>query len=267
MSVVPIEVEEPNYFITEENAFPISPLLKEEITHYCAGCHHGIAHRLITEVLSEMDLAGETIGIASIGCSSFIYDYIDIDWVEAPHGRASAVATGVKRALPDKIVFTYQGDGDLGAIGLCESIHAANRGEHISVLFINNTVYGMTGGQMGPTTLVGQKTTTSPKGRNASKEGAPLRIAEIMAGLDSVAFSARCSLHSMKHVLAAKKAIRKAFDIQYKGIGYSFVEMLAGCPTNWRIDPRAANKYIADAMVPVFPLGTFKDIVEDNKRG
>lgn len=262
MSVAPIIAS--SIYVEEESVFPISPVLKEETTHYCAGCHHGIAHRLIAEVLHEMRLADETIGIASIGCSSFIYDYIDLDWVEAPHGRAAAVATGLKRARPDKIVFSYQGDGDLGAIGLCETIHAANRGEHISVFFINNTVYGMTGGQMAPTTLIGQKTTTSPQGRNASTEGSPLRISEMMAGIDGVAFSIRCSLDSMKHVIAAKKAIRKAIDIQRKGMGYSFVEMLAGCSTNWRMDPRAANKYITESMIPVFPLGTFKDRTQES---
>ncbi len=248
-----------------QEAFSLSSSLTQQETHYCPGCQHGIAHRLIAEVLSEMQLAQNTIGVASVGCSSFIYNYVDIDWVEAPHGRASAVATGIKRAQPDKIVFTYQGDGDFGAIGLGESIHAANRGENISVFLINNTVYGMTGGQMGPTTLVGQKTTTSPAGRNASTEGSPLKLAEMFAGLAGVSFSTRCSLDSMKHVLAAKKAIRKAIEIQVQGLGYSLIEMLSGCSTNWRMDPRAANKHIAEAMIPVFPLGIYKDITSSNK--
>ena len=243
----------------ERLVFAPDPLLVDRPTHYCPGCHHGIAHRLVAELLTESGRADETIGVASVGCSVFIYNYIRADWLEAPHGRACAVATGVRRARPDKLVFAYQGDGDLAAIGLNESLQAANRGERITVFFVNNTVYGMTGGQMAPTTLPGQKTTTSPLGRNFANEGGPLKMAEIMAGLDGVAFSARCSLDSVKNVLAAKKAMRKAFEAQEKHLGFGFVELLSGCPTNLHLDPLSCNKRISEEMIPYFPLGVYKD--------
>lgn len=243
----------------EKLVFDTNPVLTENVTHYCPGCHHGIAHRLITQVIHEMGIAQDTILVPSVGCSAFIYDYMDLDCIEAPHGRASAVATGVKRARPDRFVFAYQGDGDLGSIGIAEAIHAANRGERITVFFVNNTVYGMTGGQMAPTTLLGQKTTTSPAGRSMANEGAPIRMAEIMAQLDGVVYSTRCALDSVKHILAAQKAIHHAFSIQQQNLGYSFVELLCGCPTNWRMDAISANERIAKEMIPVFPLGTFKD--------
>ncbi len=251
----------------EKLVFTSNPVLTDRATHYCPGCHHGIAHRLITEVIHEMDLAGQTILVPSVGCSAFIYDYMQLDCIEAPHGRASAVATGVKRARPDATVFAYQGDGDLGAIGLAEAVHAANRGEKITVFFVNNTVYGMTGGQMAPTTLLGQKTTTSPAGRQGHMEGGPMRMAEIMAQLHGVVYAARCSLDSVKHIRAAKKAIRTAFEVQCAGMGYSFVELLCGCPTNWHMDAVSANARIASEMIPVFPLGVYKDAREQHGQG
>ena len=246
--------------IDETLVFDANPVQADRATHYCPGCHHGIAHRLITEVLHELNLAERTILVPSVGCSAFIYDYMQLDCIEAPHGRASAVATGVKRARPDAIVFAYQGDGDMASIGLAEAMHAANRGEKITVFFVNNTVYGMTGGQMAPTTLVGQKTTTSPKGRNLQTEGGPIRMAEIMAQLDGVVYAARCALDSVKHIRDAKKVIRSAFEVQCSKAGYSFVELLCGCPTNWHMDAISANKHISEAMIPVFPLGIFKNI-------
>ena len=243
----------------ETPAFDRTPCLLDRATHYCPGCHHGIAHRLVAEVIDELGLRETTILAASVGCSAFIYDYMDVDCIEAPHGRASAVACGVKRARPDRVVFAYQGDGDLAAIGTNEALHAANRGEAITVIFVNNTVYGMTGGQMAPTTLLGQKTTTTPRGRSLDNEGAPLRMAELMGQLDGVSFSARCALNTVKNIMAAKKAVRAAFEAQVKLSGYGFVELLSGCPTNWHMDARAANEHIGKAMIPAFPLGTFKD--------
>jgi len=243
----------------EKLVFDTNSVLTEKITHYCPGCHHGIAHRLITQAIDDMDMAAETILVPSVGCSAFIYNYMNLDCIEAPHGRASAVATGVKRARPDRLVFAYQGDGDLGSIGIAEGIHAANRGEKITVFFVNNTVYGMTGGQMAPTTLLGQKTTTSPAGRSMKTEGAPIRMAEIMALLDGVVFSTRCALNTIKNIKTAQKAIRKAFEIQKQNLGYTFIELLCGCPTNWHMDAIAANEHIGSAMIPVFPLGVFKD--------
>jgi len=231
----------------------------DRATHYCPGCHHGTIHRLVGEVLDELGLREQAILVASIGCSVFLYNYLDVDSVEAPHGRAPAVATGVKRARPDNFVFAYQGDGDLASIGLAEIVHAANRGEKLSVVFVNNTVYGMTGGQMAPTTMEGQKTTTCPGGRCAEREGLPLRMAEIIGGLDSVAYSARVAVDSIKHLKAAKKAIRKAFECQVKGLGFGFVELLATCPTNWRMTPVQANERIAKELIPYFPLKVYKD--------
>ncbi len=244
----------------EKLIFDHPSVLSEAVTHYCPGCHHGIAHRLVAEVLEELELASRAIMVASVGCSVISYDYISVDSVESPHGRACAVATGVKRARPDTIVFTYQGDGDMGAIGLAESLHAAARGEHITAVFVNNTVYGMTGGQMAPTTLLGQKTTTTPMGRRMELEGGPVHMAEMMSQLAGVAYAERCSLDSVRHIRAAQDAIRKAFSIQAKGLGFSFVELLSGCPTNWHMDPVRANTRIREEMIPVFPLGVYKDI-------
>jgi 2-oxoglutarate ferredoxin oxidoreductase subunit beta len=233
--------------------------LKDVLTHFCPGCHHGTIHRLVAEALDEYELTKKTIGIASIGCSVFLYHYFDVDVVESPHGRAPAVATGVKRARPDHFVFTYQGDGDLAAIGTSEIIHSANRGEDITVIFVNNTTYGMTGGQMAPTTLVGQRTSTSPYGRNQSKDGAPLKIAELLSNLDGVAFSARVAVNNPRNLLDAKKQIRKAFRYQAEGKGFSFIEALSACPTNWGMNPLQANGRVAEELIPYFPLGVFKN--------
>lgn len=236
---------------------PVS--LKDVQTHFCPGCQHGTIHRLVAEAMDEFGVQDRTIGVASVGCSVFLYGYFDIDAIEAPHGRAPAVATGVKRALPDKFVFTYQGDGDLAAIGTSEIIHAANRGEKITVIFVNNTTYGMTGGQMAPTTLPAQKTSTSPYGRNVNSDGYPIRMAELLSNLQGVAYSARVAVNTPKNIAQAAKAVKKAFDVQLKGQGLAFVEVLSACPTNWGMDPLTANARVADEMIPYFPLAIFKD--------
>lgn len=233
--------------------------LKDVQTHFCPGCHHGTIHRIVAETLDEFDLAQQTIGVASIGCSVFLYSYLELDVVESPHGRAPAVATGIKRARPDRFVFTYQGDGDLAAIGTAEIIHAANRGENITVIFVNNTTYGMTGGQMAPTTLPGQRTSTSPYGRSPEKEGYPIRVAELLSGLDGVAFSARTAVNSPRNIMDAKKQVRKAFRYQVEGKGFSFVELLSACPTNWGMDAVEANERVGREMCEYFKLGTFKN--------
>ena len=248
---------------TEEQVFTLPGVLADRPTHYCPGCHHGIVHRLVAECLEELGLVERTIAVSAIGCSVFLYNYLQVDTVEAPHGRAPAVATGVKRARGDKFVFTYQGDGDLASIGLAEIMHCANRGERVSVVFVNNTVYGMTGGQMAPTTLVGQKTTTCPGGRCAEREGLPLRMAEMIATLGGVAYSARGAVDSMAHIRKAKKALRRAFEVQATGEGFGFVEILASCPTNWRMDPVRANRRVAEELIPYFPLGIYKDRTEE----
>jgi 2-oxoglutarate ferredoxin oxidoreductase subunit beta len=209
--------------------------------------------------MDAFGIRDRTIGIASVGCSVFLYGYFDIDVVEAPHGRAPAVATGTKRACPDKIVFTYQGDGDLAAIGTSEIIHAANRGEAITVIFVNNTTYGMTGGQMAPTTMPGQKTSTSPNGRDIGNDGAPFKMAELLSNLDGVAYSARVALNSPKNVIQAKRMIKTAFQYQVEGKGFSFIEALSTCPTNWGMTPLQANQRLADEMIPYFPLGVYKN--------
>ena len=232
--------------------------LKDVPFHFCGGCHHGLIHRLVGEALDEYGLREKTIGVASVGCSVFLYDYFDVDVVEAPHGRASAVSVGVKRARPQSFVFTYQGDGDLAAIGTAEIIHAANRGEKVTVFFVNNAVFGMTGGQMAPTTMLGQKTTTSPYGRDLGA-GYPVRMAEMLAGLDGTAFSARAAVHKVKHLKAAKKYVRRAFEAQLQGRGLGFVEFLSACPTNWKMTPEEAIAYVENEMIRYFSLGTFKD--------
>jgi len=234
--------------------------LTDQPTHYCPGCTHGVAHRLIAEVLDEMGVLEETIGVAPVGCSVFAYWYFDCDFVEAAHGRAPAMATGIKRVLPDKIVFTYQGDGDLASIGMAEIMHAAARGENISVFFINNAIYGMTGGQMAPTSLPGQKTTSSPAGRDVEQVGYPIRMAEILATLDGTGYSVRRSLHDPKNIRLAKKAIRTALEAQQAGLGLAFVELLSSCPTNWKVSPVEALKFIKEHMIPAFPLGDYKVI-------
>jgi len=233
--------------------------MKDTKTHFCPGCTHGIAHRLVGEAIDELGIREKTIGIPGVGCCVFLYSYFDIDVFEAPHGRAPACATGMKRAQPDKIVFAYQGDGDMAAIGTSEIIHAANRGENVTVIFINNTVYGMTGGQMAPTTLLGQQTTTSPFGRDFKKEGYPIKMAEMLATLEGVAYSARVSLHAPKYVRQAKKAIKKAFEMQINEMGFSVVEILSTCNTNWRVSPTDALDVVENEMIPYFPLGTFKE--------
>lgn len=234
--------------------------LKDVPFHFCSGCHHGIVHRLVGEALDEFNVQEKTIGVASVGCSVFLYDYFDVDVVESPHGRAAAVSAGVKRARPDNFVFTYQGDGDLAAIGTAEIIHSANRGEKVTVIFVNNTVFGMTGGQMAPTTMAGQKTTTSPFGRDCEQCGHPIRMAELLANLEGTAFSARVAVDDVKHLMQAKKALRAAFEAQVNGIGLGFVEFLSSCPTNWKMNPADANARIKNEMIPYFPLGTFKDV-------
>lgn len=242
----------------EEIVYERPQSLKDVYTHYCPGCTHGTAHRLVAEVLDEMGVKEETILVASVGCSVFAYNYFDVDSCEAAHGRAPAMATGVKRVLPDKIVFTYQGDGDLASIGMGEIIHAAARGEKITTIFINNAVYGMTGGQMAPTSLVGQVTTSSPFGRDLRLCGAPIRVAELLANLDGTAYSVRRSLHDARHVIQAKKAIRTAFEAQVKGLGFSVVELLSSCPTNWGMTPAESLDWIRDSMMPTYPLGDYK---------
>ena len=227
-------------------------------THYCPGCTHGTAHRLIAEVIDEMGLKGKTIGVASVGCSVFAYNYFDVDFVQAPHGRAPAMATGVKRVLPERVVFTYQGDGDLASIGTAEIVHAAARGENISVFFLNNTNYGMTGGQMAPTTLPGQKTTSSPRGRDVETQGYPVKASEMISTLDGASYVVRRSLHDPKSIRLAKKAIRTAFEVQIRGLGFSMVELLSTCSTNWGMTPVESLHWLENNMVPYFPLGDFK---------
>jgi 2-oxoglutarate ferredoxin oxidoreductase subunit beta len=232
--------------------------LTDTPSHYCPGCTHGVAHRLIAEVIDEMGIRGQTIGVAPVGCSVFAYNYFDCDFVEAAHGRAPAMATGIKRVLPDRFVFTYQGDGDLASIGMAEIMHAAARGENISVVFINNAIYGMTGGQMAPTTLPGQKTTSSPLGRDVEQTGFPIRMAEVLSEMDGAGYIVRRSLHDPKNIRLAKKAIRMAFETQMRGLGFSLVELLSTCPTNWGVTPLEALKWVEEHMVPVYPLEDFK---------
>ncbi|MCX8044002.1 MAG: thiamine pyrophosphate-dependent enzyme [Desulfobacterota bacterium] len=228
--------------------------------HYCPGCGHSIIHRLIAEVLDEMKLREKAICVPPAGCAVLAYNYLDIDMVEAPHGRATAVATGIKRVRPANLVFSYQGDGDLAAIGTAEALHAANRGEQITVIFVNNAVYGMTGGQMAPTTLLGQKTTTSPFGRNVKTEGPPIKVCELLAGLGSSAYLERVAVNSPANVKKAKSAIAKAFTYQLRKAGFTLVEILSPCPTNWKMDPVAACRWIDEEMMTVFPLGVIKDL-------
>lgn len=232
--------------------------LTDVVTHYCPGCTHGVINRLIAEVLEELDLREITIGVASVGCSVFEYNYLDCDFVQAPHGRAPAMATGIKRVHPDKFVFTYQGDGDLASIGTAEIIHAAARGENISVIFVNNGVYGMTGGQMAPTTLPGMKTTSSPSGRDVQVMGFPLRMSEMLATASGASYIVRRSVHDPGHINQTKKAIKTAFEVQRHGLGFSLVEILSSCPVNWNLTPHDALDYIEHKMIPYFPLGDYK---------
>ena len=227
--------------------------------HYCPGCTHGIIHRLVAEAIDELKIDGKTIGVAPVGCSVMAYDYFTCDMVEAAHGRAPAVATGLKRAMPDNIVFTYQGDGDLASIGMAETVHAATRNENITVIFVNNAIYGMTGGQMAPTSLPGQVTQTSPYGRDVKTVGYPIKVCELLSALDAPYYIERVAVNNVKNVLAAKKAIKRAFENQVNGKGFSLIEVISSCPTNWGMTPVDALKWIDEKMIPYYPLGVYKD--------
>ena len=228
--------------------------------HYCPGCTHGIAHRLVAEALGEIGAEGHCVGVAPVGCAVFAYNYFNCDMIEAAHGRAPSAATGIKLTNPDNIVFSYQGDGDLASIGMAEIVHAATRGVNITVIFINNAIYGMTGGQMAPTTLLGQRATTCPSGRSAEVNGYPIRMCEMLATLDGPSYIARCSLADVKNVRQAKKAVLKAFQNQKEGKGFSFVELLSTCPTNWHLSPVQALEYVKNQMTAQYPLGVFKEV-------
>ncbi|HHV27569.1 2-oxoglutarate oxidoreductase [Anaerosalibacter bizertensis] len=232
--------------------------LTDEQTHYCPGCTHGIVHRLVAESLEELGVLDDTIGVAPVGCSVLAYKYFNCDMHEAAHGRAPAVATGIKRVHPDKFVFTYQGDGDLASIGTAEIVHAAHRGEKISTIFINNAIYGMTGGQMAPTTLVGQKATTAPYGRDEAHAGRPIRMAEMLATIHGAKFVERVAVNTPANVRKAKKAIKKCFETQINGEGFGIVEVLSTCPTNWGYTPEEALKWLEENMIPYYPLGNFR---------
>jgi len=238
--------------------------LNGNITHYCPGCTHGVIHRLIAESIDELGVREKTVGVAPVGCSVLIYNYFNVDFMEAAHGRAPALATGFKRTRPDMIVFTYQGDGDLASIGMGEIVHAANRGEKFTTIFVNNAIYGMTGGQMAPTTMPGQRTTTSPKGRDVNLAGYPIRMAELLATLKTPAFIARVSVHTPTHIINAKKIIKKAFRLQKDNVCFSMVEVLSTCPTNWGISPSKATSWVASDMMPYYPLGIYKDPEKEN---
>ena len=240
--------------------FQKTSMLTDTPFHYCPGCTHGIIHRLVAEVLEELGVGDTAIGIAPVGCAVFAYNYFNCDMFEAAHGRAPACATGAKRVHPDKVVFTYQGDGDLASIGAAEIVHAAARGEKITTIFVNNAIYGMTGGQMAPTSLPGQITTTSPYGRDTAHCGFPVKMSEMLAQLDGPAYIERVSVHDVPHVVAAKKAIRKAFEAQIAGKGFSMVEVLSTCPTNWGLTPQEALKWLKENMIPQFPLGVYKEV-------
>ncbi len=233
--------------------------LTDAVLHYCPGCTHGIIHRLVAEALDELKITGETIGIASVGCSVMAYNYFACDMVQAAHGRAPAVATGVKRANPENIVFTYQGDGDLAAIGTAETVHSAARGENITIIFVNNAIYGMTGGQMAPTSLPGQITQTSPYGRNVETVGYPVKICEMLSQVDGASYLERVAVDSVRNINNAKKAILKAFRNQVEGKGFSLIEVLSTCPTNWGLSPEKAQEWLRENMIPYYPLGVYKD--------
>jgi len=233
--------------------------LKDVPFRFCPGCGHSLIHRMIAECIDKLGVREKTIGIAPVGCAVFAYDYFNIDMIECAHGRPPAVATGLKRSMPDRVVFSYQGDGDLAAIGTAEIIHAANRGENISVFFVNNATYGMTGGQMAPTTLPGQKTSTTPAGRNIQTEGYPLHVSELLATIEGVSYIARTSVNSFRNLMAAEKAIEKSFRYQIEGKGFSLVEILSPCPVDWKLSPKDSLAWIEAELTTVFPLGTFKD--------
>ena len=239
--------------------------LKDAAFHYCAGCGHSITHRLICDAVDQLGIRGITIGVPPAGCAVLAYNYFDVDMLEAPHGRGCAVATGIKRTLPDRVVFSYQGDGDLAAIGTAETFHAANRGENITVLFINNAVYGMTGGQMAPTTLLGMTSTTSPPGRSALLDGHPIRMSEVLAQLDGAKYIERCAVNSPQNILRAGRAIRKAFQYQMDGVGFTMIEVLSPCPTNWKMTAADSCKWVDEVMAQTFPVGVIKDIRKGEK--
>ena len=240
--------------------FQKTPMLCETPFHYCPGCTHGIIHRLVAEALDELGVGQTAIGVAPVGCAVFAYNYFNCDMMEAAHGRAPAVATGIKRVCPDKAVFTYQGDGDLASIGMAEIVHAATRGEKITTIFVNNAIYGMTGGQMAPTTLPGQVTTTSPYGRDVNQCGWPVRVSEMLSTLNGPAYIERVSVHDVPHIKKAKAAIRKAFELQMEGRGFTMVEVLSTCPTNWGKTPQEAIEWLKESMMPVYPLGVYRDV-------
>lgn len=235
--------------------------------HYCPGCTHGIIHRLVAEAIDELGIEGRTIGVAPVGCAVMAYDYFTCDMVEAAHGRAPAVATGLKRALPENIIFTYQGDGDLASIGMAETVHSATRNENITVIFVNNAIYGMTGGQMAPTSLPGQVTQTSPYGRDVKTAGFPIRVCELLATLDGPEYVERVAVNNVKNVKNAKKAILKAFKNQVEGKGFSLIEVVSSCPTNWGMTPTAALEWVENKMLPYYPLGVYKDRSAESKEG
>lgn len=253
-----ISVEPGAKLESEEIVYQRPDSLDDVFTHYCPGCTHGIAHRLVAEIIDELGIHERTIMIAPVGCAVLAYNYFTVDSAEAAHGRAPAMATGVKRANPEKIVFTYQGDGDLASIGIAEALHAAARSERITVIFINNAIYGMTGGQMAPTSVIGQVTTSSPRGREVSLTGYPLQVAELVANLPGTAYCVRRSLHDARHIIQAKKAIRTAFQAQIMDLGFSLVELLSTCPTNWGVTPREAMDWLVENMLPQYPLGDYK---------
>ncbi len=244
-----------------EAVFKKPDCLKDAPFHYCPGCQHGTIHRLIAETVDELGIRERTIGIAPVGCAVLAYDYFDFDMLEVAHGRPPAAATGLKRVHPESIVFSYQGDGDLAAIGMAEIIHAANRGEDFSVIFVNNAIFGMTGGQMAPTTLVGQKTQTTPKGRDYTQDGYPIRICELLATLEAPVYLERVAVCSPRHLRDAKKALHNSFSIQLNSGGFSLVEILATCPVNWNMSPLEANRWVEEALIPYFPLGVFRNNV------
>jgi 2-oxoglutarate ferredoxin oxidoreductase subunit beta len=235
--------------------------------HYCPGCGHSIIHKLLAQVMDELEIREKTVVVTPVGCSVLMYNYLDCDGSESAHGRAQAVATGLKRALPDRVVIAYQGDGDLAAIGTAETVHSANRGEKFSVIFVNNAIYGMTGGQMAPTTLAGQKTKTSPFGRDTAEAGNPIRVCELLSTLEAPDYIERVSVHDVKNVLKTKKAIKKALQYQLEGRRYSFVEVLSMCPTNWGVGTREAAQWVAESMVEYYPLGLFRDRPTDEENG
>ncbi|MCB2189520.1 MAG: 2-oxoglutarate oxidoreductase [Deltaproteobacteria bacterium] len=242
-----------------KKVFTAPKSLKPNYMHYCPGCGHSVIHRLVAEVIDELGIQEKTIGVPPAGCAVLAYNYFDVDMGEAPHGRALAVATGLKRVLPDKVVFTYQGDGDIAAIGTAETIHAANRGENLTAIFVNNGVYGMTGGQMAPTTMPGQASTTTPGGRDICRDGAPLDLTQMLAVAKGSVYLERVAVNTPKHIQRAKKAIKTAFQTQLDGKGFALVEVLSTCPTNWKMEPVAACKWIDEEMVKYFPLGVIKD--------